>query len=121
VTPQVRTSYQATVKGAQSETVMVQVRPRVTLAKIARHRFRTRVAAATSLAGKNALFQKRTPVGWITVKRVRLSLVSSSTDSVISGKTFHSGVSAHKTVRVLVTQRVVGNCYLPGLSNTVHG
>lgn len=119
VTPQVRTLYQATAKSAQSETEMVQVRPRVTLVKVGRHMFRTRVFAAKSFAGKNAVFQKRNPVGWITVKRVRLGFVSSSTDTVVSGRTFHSGVSAHKTVRLLVTQRVVGNCYLPGISNAV--
>jgi len=120
VTPQVRTSYQATAKDASSETVMVQVRPRVTLAKVARHMFRTRIAAAKSFAGKTAYFQKRNPVGWITVKRVQLRFVSSSTDTVVSGKTFHSGVFAHKTVRLLLPQRVVGNCYLTGISNMIH-
>jgi hypothetical protein len=119
VTPQVRTEYQATAKDAQSETVMVQVRPRVQLTKVARHTFRTRVWAAESLVGKTALFQKRNPVGWITVKRVPLALVTATSDTVVSGKTFHSGVSAHKSVRILLTQRQVGNCYAPGISNVV--
>lgn len=119
VAPRVRTSYQATAKSAQSETAMVQVRPRVTLVRVHRHLFRTRVTAAKSFAGKTVYFQKRTAFGWRTVKRVLLRTVSTSTDSVVSGKTFRSRVAAHRTVRVLVTQAVVGNCYLPGISNTV--
>jgi hypothetical protein len=119
VSPQVRTEYQATSKNAQSETVMVQVRPRVTLAKVGRHTFRTRAWAAASLAGKTALFQKRNAFGWVTVKRVTLAVITATSDTVVSGKTFRSGVSAHKTVRVLLTQRQVGNCYAAGISNAI--
>lgn len=121
VAPQVRTSYQATAKGAQSETVMVQVRPRVTLVRLSRHVFRTRAFAAKSFAGRNVLFQKRTAVGWTTVKRVTLHLLSSSTDAVVSGRTFHSRVSVRRTVRILLPQIVAGNCYAPGISNSVRG
>jgi hypothetical protein len=121
VAPQVRTSYQATAKGAQSETVMVQVRPRVTLVRLSRHMFRTRAFAAKSFAGRNVLFQKRTAVGWTTVKRVTMHYVSSSTETVVSGRTFHSGVSVHKTVRILLPQIVAGNCYAPGISNILRG
>lgn len=119
VTPQVRTEYQATAKDAQSDTAMVQVRPRVTLTKLTRHTFRVRAWSAESFAGKTALFQKRNSVGWQTVKRVTLAFISSNSETVVSGKTFHSGVSAHKTVRVLLTQRQVGNCYAAGISNAI--
>jgi hypothetical protein len=121
VAPKVRTEYQATAKDAQSELVMVQVRPRVTLERLARHKFRTRVYAAESFAGKIASVQKRNPVGWRTVKRVPLRLVNATSETVVSGKTFRSGVSAHKTLRVLLTQRQVGNCYAAGISNAVRG
>jgi hypothetical protein len=102
-----------------SSTQMVQVRPRVTLAKVARHKFRTRIAAAKSFGGKIALFQKKTLVGWKTVKSVVLVQVAAGPESVISGKTFRSGISRHRTVRILLTQRQVGNCYVTGISNSV--
>jgi hypothetical protein len=119
VTPSVQTTYQASVKNVKSSTQMVQVRPRVTLAKVARHKFRTRIAAAKSFGGKIALFQKKTLVGWKTVKSVVLVQVAAGPESVISGKTFRSGISRHRTVRILLTQRQVGNCYVTGISNSV--
>ena len=121
VAPQVRTLYQATAKDVQSELVMVQVRPRVTLERLARHKFRTRVYAAMSFEGKTASFQKRTPVGWRTVKRVPLRFIDDTADAVVSGKTFRSGVSQHKTLRILLAQRQVGNCYAAGIGNSVRG
>ena len=107
VAPQVRTLYQATAKDVQSELVMVQVR--------------TRVYAAVSFEGKTASFQKRTPVGWRTVKRVPLRFIDDTADAVVSGKTFRSGVSQHKTLRILLAQRQVGNCYAAGIGNSVRG
>ena len=119
VTPGVRTAYQAKVKGAQSSIVTVQVRPRVTLSKVAAHRFRTRVSAAQSFGGKIALFQKRTALGWRTVKSIVLVQLGSGTETIVSGKTFRSGIRARRTVRILLTQRQVGGCYLPGISNSI--
>ncbi len=118
--PTARTAYQAKAKSATSPAVTVQVRPQVSLAKIAPHRFRTRVLAAQSFAGRIALFQRRTATGWTTVKSVTLRLISSGpAPTIVSGKTFRSGIRRGKTVRMLLTQRQVGACYLPGISNTI--
>jgi len=118
VSPQVQTSYQATAKEAQSPVVLVQVRPLVTLVKVRSHMFRVRVTAAKNLAGKVALFQKRTTAGWKTAKSVQLAQISVAAQSYVSGQTFRSGLK-HRTVRVMLAHGQVGNCYLAGISNSV--
>jgi len=116
VMPTSRTAYLAKAKSADSPTLIVQVRPAVRLAKIGRHRFRARISAAQSFGGKIALFQKRTSIGWKTVKSVVLTELGSASGTVVSGKTFHSGIRAGRTVRVLFTQHQAGDCYLEGTS-----
>jgi hypothetical protein len=118
VSPQVQTSYQATAKEAQSPVVVVQVRPLVTLIKVRSHTFRVRVTAAMNLSGKVALFQKRTSVGWKTVKSIQLAQIAVDAQSYVSGQTFRSGLR-HRTVRVLLAHGQVGNCYLAGISNSI--
>jgi hypothetical protein len=118
--PTVRTTYQAKAKNATSTAVTVQVRPRVTLAKVAAHRFRTRATAAQSFAGKIALFQRRTATGWKTVKSVTMGQISSGpAPTIVSGATFRSGIRTGKRVRMLLTQRQAGACYLAGISTTI--
>jgi hypothetical protein len=118
--PAVRTDYRAKAGKATSKIVTVQVHPLTTLAKVAAHRFRVRVTAAESLAGRIALFQRRTVTGWTTVKSVVLvQIATGPAPTIVSGKTFRSGIRRGKTVRILLTQRQVGTCYLPGISNTI--
>jgi hypothetical protein len=118
VTPTSKTVYQAKAKSTDSPALTVQVRPAVTLAKVASHRFRTRITAGQSFGGKIALFQRHASTGWKTVKSVVLVELGSGNGTVVSGKTFRSGVRTHRTVRVLLTQRQAGECYLAGLSNS---
>jgi hypothetical protein len=116
VMPTSRTAYLAKAKSADSPALIVQVQPAVRLAKIGRHRFRARISAAQSFDGKIALFQKRTPTKWKTVKSVVLTELGSGNGTFVSGKTFRSGIRAGRTVRVLFTQRQAGDCYLAGTS-----
>lgn len=119
VTPASKTVYMAKAKEANSPALTIQVRPRVTLAKVATHKFRTRVTAAQSFGGKIALFQKSTSTGWKTVKSVVLRELGSGSGTVVSGKTFRSGISRGHTVRVLFTARQAGACYLSGMSSSI--
>lgn len=119
VTPTAKTVYQAKAKSAESPALTVQVRPRIALVKVAAHRFRTRITAAQSFGGKIALFQKSTSGGWRTVKSVVLVELGSGSGTVVSGKTFRSGIRRGQTVRVLFTQRQAGTCYLAGTSNSI--
>jgi hypothetical protein len=119
VTPMSATVYQAKAKSADSPSVTVQVRPAVRLAKVGKHRFRTRISAAQSFAGKIALFQKRTSHRWKTIKSFVLTELGSGGGTVVSGKTFHSGIRAGTTMRVLLTQRQAGECYLDNSSGLI--
>jgi hypothetical protein len=119
VTPGSKTVYQAKAKSTDSPSLTVQVRPAVTLAKVGSHRFRTRITAALSFGGKIALFQKRTSAGWRTVKSVVLVELGSGNGTFVSGKTFRSGIRTGRTMRVLLTQRQAGTCYLAGISNSI--
>jgi hypothetical protein len=122
--PPERTAYRASAGGATSPVVTVKVRPSVSLTELRAHRFRTKVTTEQSFAGKVALFQKRTASGWRTIKSVVLDELAiaellAGGEVTISGKTFHSGVAPGKTVRILLTQRQVGSCFLRTVSNTI--
>lgn len=119
VTPTSKTVYQAKAKSTDSPALTVQVRPKVALAKVGTHRFRTRISAAQSFGGKIALFQKSTSAGWRTVKSVVLVELGSGSGTVISGKTFRSGIRTGRTVRILFTRRQAGMCYLGAASASI--
>ena len=120
--PLLNTSYQARFRGATSATVTVGVRPRVTLSKLRARRYRVRVRAAQSFAGKVAVFQRyRASVRrWVRVRAVRLGDAGTGIGpTVISGADFASRLPARVRVRVVLPQRQVGACYLPGRSNVI--
>ena len=120
VAPGVRTLYQATSGDAQSRLLQVNVRPRVRLVRLTHHRFRVRVWAAESFAGKKGFLQRDTMHGWKTFRAVPLVQTGANGRTIISGSTFRSVMSRGRTLRVLLTQPQVGNCYLPGWSKSIH-
>jgi hypothetical protein len=124
VSPTVTTGYAARARGMTSSPIRVGVRPQVSLAKLAAHRYQARVLAAQSFAGKKALFQRYRPArgSWSTLRRVLLKAVGTSTTTpsgTVSGRSFRSGVRAGVQVRLVLSQRQVGGCYLPGLSAVI--
>ncbi|MDP8911290.1 MAG: hypothetical protein M3M94_04420 [Actinomycetota bacterium] len=122
VTPTANTAYQARVRKASSATVNVQVRPRIRLVKVAPRRYRARVFAGQSFAGKVAVFQRYAPAlgRWFRVRAVVLAAVGTGAEpTVISGATFRSSIRRRVKVRLVLTQRQVGTCYAPGRSNVV--
>jgi hypothetical protein len=119
VMTRVRTFYQATSGDAASRLFMVEVRPRANLRRLDHHRFKATFWAAESFAGKKAFFQQYTSHGWKTLKTVHLRLTGTNGPTLITGATFRSGVAHHRKVRVLITQKQVGNCYLPGWSSFI--
>jgi hypothetical protein len=119
VTPLVRTTYVAGSGRAQAQPLTVDVRPRMTLSRIGKHRFHLHIAAAISFGGSIALFQKSTPFGWKTVQSVYLASFDSASDAITSGRTFRSGIARGQNVRMLLPQRQVGDCYASATSNTV--
>jgi plastocyanin len=122
VAPLKNTVYTVKVKNTSSQAVTVKVRPRLRLGKVAAHRYSLRVFAADSFAGKYGTFQRYngTLGRWVNVKRVLLRANATGVaPTVITAISFRSTIPARLRVRVILPQLQVGNCYLPGSSNTI--
>ena len=121
VAPIVNTTYSARVKTTTSPGVLVKVRPRVSLAKVAPHKYAIRVTASQRLVGKYAGFQRfNAATGrWVAVKVVALRTVSGNPPAVTTSVTFRSSVTPLLRVRAVVSQAQLGGCYLAGTSNTI--
>lgn len=116
-----QTTYQAQWGTAKAET-SVRERPRLTIGKIAPHRYRARVYAAESFAGKSVTFQRwnATKRAWVGVRSVVLVDTGLGVDpTVISGKDFRSSIRAGKRVRIAIGQKAAGACYLANASGTI--
>jgi plastocyanin len=115
------TTYRAQWGGAANEAA-VRARPRITLAKIAAHKYRTRVYAAESFAGKTVAFQRwnATRAAWVRVRLVTLADTGLGVSpTMISGRDFRSRIAAGKRVRVAMGQTVAGSCYLATVSGVI--
>jgi plastocyanin len=116
-----RTTYRAQFGAATSE-VAVRVRPRLSLAKLAAHKYRVRVFAAESFAGKSVFFQRwnATRRAWVRVKSVTLTDTGLGVaPTVISGRDFRSRIAAGKRVRVSMSGLVAGTCYVANTSGVI--
>jgi plastocyanin len=115
------TTYRAQWGTASAETA-VRERPRLSLGKIAAHKFRVRVYAHESFAGKNVTFQRWNAAKrrWAGVRSVKLADTGLGVDpTVISGADFRSRIAAGKRVRVFIGQTAAGACYLANASGSI--
>jgi plastocyanin len=122
VKPLRRTTYTTKSKALTSTAVIVRVRPRLRLTRVAPRRYSLRVSASRSFAGKYASFQRYngTLRRWVAVRSVRLRANSTGVaPTVISSVAFRSAVRGGLRVRATLGQTAVGTCYAPGLSNTI--
>ncbi len=108
--PRIQTTYQAGANGATSTTVTIGVQPAVSLARITGARFATKVAGASSFAGKQVKLQRKSGDQWVTVAFRRLS---SSSGAVFPAALLPQGTS---TIRVALSVNQAGPGYLGGLS-----
>jgi plastocyanin len=111
--PTVLTSYSAKWKTTSSQTVSVQVRPRVTLSRSGSTRLAAKVTATASHAGRFIYLQRRSAFGqWVTVEKLKLG--------PLSGRIFKA---PHRkgtfTYRVYMTTNQAGTGYLDSWSNAV--
>jgi plastocyanin len=118
VQPRVRTDYQAQYQNAQSGTITIAVRPRITLQKVGLNRFLIVVLANRSLAGKMVdLTQWQRGTGWTPIQQVQLnSIVRTDTIAV---RTVTSFVPPGTKLRVFMPESQVSPDYLEGHSNFV--
>ena len=115
------TAYRAVWTGATSDAA-VRLAPRITLAKLAPHRYRVRLYAAESFAGKAVVFQRwnATKRAWVRVRSVTLVDTGlGAPPTVVAGRDFRSSIAAGKRVRISLSQLVAGSCYLAKTSNGI--
>jgi len=122
VKPLKNTIYTVKVKNTTSSPVTVKVRPRLSLRRVAAHRYLVRVYAAQSFAGKYASFQryKAALSRWVAVRSVLLRPNTNGlAPTVISSRSFTSRIKAGLKVRIVLGTAQVGSCYLAGKSRTI--
>jgi hypothetical protein len=115
------TTYRAQLGGATAD-IAVRARPRISIAKLAPHKYRVRVFAAESFAGKAVAFQRwnATRRVWVRVRYVTLADTGLGVaPTVISGKDFRSRIAAGKRVRIAMSQTAAGTCYLANVSGSI--
>jgi plastocyanin len=77
IAPTVYTTYSVKWKTATSQTVTVQVRPKLTLTRSSKWRFYARATATSSLAGRKIYFQRHSQFGqWVTLSSLKLGPLS---------------------------------------------
>lgn len=111
VKPTILTTYTATWKGANSQQVSIQVRPKLSLVPY-EGRFRASATGPASYAGHTIYLQRLSPFGqWITVAQYKLGALSGHIFSMPKLKgTF--------TYHVYMTVNQAGPGYLDGWSGT---
>jgi plastocyanin len=112
-TPTMLTSYSVRWKAVTSQTVTVQVRPKVTLTRTSSTRLFAKFSATPSFAGRTIYLQRRSKFGqWVTVERLKLG--------PNSGRIFTAPpVKGTSTYRVYITTNQAGTGYLDAGSNSV--
>jgi hypothetical protein len=107
--PTIGTAVRASYAEATSATLTVRVRPRVSL-RFRGGVFSVRVIAARSFRGRRALFQRRGPRGWRTLRRLVLA---------DRPRRFSAAIPTPARVRVFVPLRRAVPGYASGWSKTV--
>jgi len=112
VDPSIETEYTALWKGAKSQPVTVQIRPKVRLTRIGTVRLLARVTSDISYAGHYVFLERRTSAGWITVKKLKLGAQS--------GRLFKAPhVRGRRVYRVYLSIDQAGDGYVDSWSNSV--
>ena len=127
VQPLRNTTYESRFKSSISAQVLVKVRAKVTLRRLAPRRFRVTVVAGDSYsyAGRSVLFQRYNVAAgrWVTVRSALLRAAAPLTGPVppnsVSTSTFRASVKAGLRVRAYLTQTQAGTCYVGGPSRTI--
>jgi hypothetical protein len=120
VKPTLNTNYEAKQKGATSTAAAVKVSPLVTAKKLSLGKFRVSVTAAQSFVGKYVVFQRLRNTKWVSLKKVTLKTVATTTaPTQVSSATFRIKLAAKRRVRAILPQPQAGSCYLAAKSKTI--
>ena len=118
--PRMRTAFIAKIDGVQSTPVLVNVRPRVVVHRLAGHRFSIDVLAARPLLRRYVLIQRWVPSKhlWRSVERVYLNhmLTPSGVTAIVSSGLFRLHLGGVMT-RVFVPLGQIRPAYVSGTSS----
>src|SRR2546421_4450773 len=120
VKPTLNTNYQAKNKGATSPMVAVKVTPLLSLQKLTLGKFKVSVTAAQSFVGKYVVFQRLRNTKWVTLKKVTLATVATTTaPTQVTSSTFKIKLPAKLRVRSILPATQAATCYLPVKSKVI--
>lgn len=119
VRPIIRTLYRASNGQTTSNTIAINVRPRLSLTRIGSHRYTVTALAARSFVGKYGVLQRfsaRTH-RWISLRRVFFTRASQGLSPTIrSRSTFQARLGVAR-IRAFMPRSQVSPGYVPGVSN----
>lgn len=119
VRPLIRTLFRGNDGQTTSNTVSVNVRPRLSLRRIGSHRFALTAMAARSFAGRYAVLQRWIPRRhrWISVRRVFFTRAFSGVSPTITSRAVFRARFGGVRIRAYVRQSQLSPGYVPGVSN----
>jgi hypothetical protein len=119
VRPLIRSLYRASNGQATSNTISVNVRPRLSLRRIGSHRFALTAIAARSFAGRYAVLQRWIPRQhrWISVRRVFFTRAFSGVPPTVSSRAVFRARFGGARIRAYVRQSQLSPGYASGVSN----
>jgi plastocyanin len=117
VQPRVRTTYQALYDTASSQPLTVNMRPRLTFQKIARHAYLVVVLASHSMAGKRLDVARWSQGKWVVYAHATLGNIARTPTTSVAY--FPSYVPLGTKLRAFLPASQVGSDYLEGHSNFV--
>jgi hypothetical protein len=121
VRPLIHSLYRASAGQTTSDTVSVNVRPRVSLARIGFHRFALRATAARSFVGRYGVLQRWSlrRHHWISLRRVFFTRAFSAVSPTITSRAVFRARLGGARIRVFVPSSQVSPGYLAGVSNVL--
>jgi hypothetical protein len=123
VTPTIGTAYQATYKNVKSASVSIAVRPLLELAKTSAGHYTAKATAGQALTGKFVLFQryKKLRKRWVQVQRLPLgaAVPGATKPAMVSSVSFTSTLPRGARVRMAITAKQAGPCYVAATSKSL--
>jgi hypothetical protein len=117
VHPIVHTLYRATSGQESSNTISINVRPRLTLSRVARHRFTVNALAARSFVGRYGVLQRVRSHHWVSVRRVFFTRAFPGVSPSIRSRAVFRARLGGARIRVYIPRSQVSPSYVPAVSN----
>jgi hypothetical protein len=119
VRPVIHTLYRASTGQTTSNTIIVNVRPRLSLMRVGLHRFALTAQAARSFAGRYGMLQRLSvrKHRWISVRRVFFTRAITGVSPTITSRAAFRARFGGARIRVFVPRSQLSPGYISGVSN----